>query len=114
MFRNAMVAFAGRSTVNVLAPITGRRSSERCCMHSKRIHPMSRPKGLFVLGAQDYGLIYGSDERAEIDRLVDLYAPPQTSQSIERHPEILADVEVIISGWGMCRVERAFLDAAPK
>lgn len=71
-------------------------------------------KGLFILGADSYRKIYGPEERAEIDKLVDIYAPPQTPQSIQENPELLKDVEVILSGWGAPKLDGAFLDAAPK
>jgi len=70
-------------------------------------------KGLFILGTDSYRKIYGPEERAEIDKMVDIYAPPQTPQSVQENPELLKDVEVILSGWGAPKLDQAFLDAAP-
>jgi phosphoglycerate dehydrogenase-like enzyme len=70
-------------------------------------------KGLFVLGENDFHLIYGNHQ-ARIAELVDIYAPPQTPEMVKNNPEILVDADVIFSGWNMCRVDQTFLDAAPK
>lgn len=74
---------------------------------------MSKPKGLFLLNRDAYERIYGPDERTAIETLVELYAPPQTAQSIQANPPILAQTELIFSGWGMVVMDAAFLAAAP-
>lgn len=71
-------------------------------------------KGLYLLNANAYDIIYGATERAEIKQLVDIYAPPQTPESVAANPAVLANVEVIFSGWGMSRLDTDFLAAAPK
>ena len=72
------------------------------------------PKGLYVLGAESYEKIYGPAEREDIARLVDIYAPPQTRQSVAENPEILRDAELIFSGWGAPVMDEQFLAAAPQ
>ena len=47
------------------------------------------PKGLFVLGTDAYHKIYGPDEVEEVRQLVDIYAPPQTADSVAENPTIL-------------------------
>ena len=42
-----------------------------------------------------------------------MVAPLQTAEMIARDPAALADVQLVFSGWGMARVDEAFLDAAP-
>ena len=71
-------------------------------------------KGIFLLNADAYGLIYGPAQRSAIEQVIDLYAPPQTAQSIAADPTILHDAELIFSGWGMPRMDEAFLAHAPK
>ena len=44
----------------------------------------TRLKGLYLLGAEPYDLIYGQPERDAIAELVDIYAPPQTPDSVAR------------------------------
>ena len=69
-------------------------------------------KGLYILGS--YELIYGPDERADIGKLVDIYAPPQTVESVQADRSVLADVEVILSGWGGPKIDEEFLADAPR
>jgi phosphoglycerate dehydrogenase-like enzyme len=59
-------------------------------------------------------LIYGLDERRELERLADFFAPAQTRHSIVENRALLADAEVIFSGWGAPVMGEAFLNAAPK
>lgn len=70
-------------------------------------------KGIFILHTNAYDKIYGSSELEEIGRLVDIYAPQQTAESIRQDPSILSQAELIFSGWGMARMDEALLDAAP-
>jgi phosphoglycerate dehydrogenase-like enzyme len=61
-----------------------------------------------------YDLIYGPAERADIERLVDIYAPPQPADAVRKDPSVLAEADVIFSGWGMVRLEEEILEAAPR
>ncbi len=73
----------------------------------------NRLKGLFVLDAPSADLIYGPEERRDIGEFVDFLGRPQTAESILADPEMLADVEVIFSGWGGPTMDEKFLTAAP-
>jgi phosphoglycerate dehydrogenase-like enzyme len=75
---------------------------------------MAKLRGLYVLDTDAYEMIYGPEERRDIERHVDMVAPPQTRQSLQADPELLRDVEVLFSGWGAPVVDSAFLDHAPK
>jgi phosphoglycerate dehydrogenase-like enzyme len=46
--------------------------------------------------------------------LVDLYAPPQTRESVAANPALLRPCEIIFSGWGAPCIDAAFLAAAPR
>jgi phosphoglycerate dehydrogenase-like enzyme len=70
-------------------------------------------KAIYLLDSGSYDLIYGPQERQVIQRLVDVYAPPQTGQSIKENPGILAQAEVILSGWGMVEMNEAFMQTVP-
>ena len=61
---------------------------------------MSRPRGLYVLDPASFDLIYGPDERRDVAQSVEIVAPPQTRQVAVENPAVLADVDVIFSGWG--------------
>lgn len=70
-------------------------------------------KALYILDPGPYDWIYGPRERLDIAQLVDVYAPPQTVQSVRDNPALLRDAEIIISGWGAPELNEAFLAAAP-
>lgn len=71
-------------------------------------------KGLYVLDPTKFEAIYGPDEQAQIARHVNIYAPVQSGKIMAENPKLLADCEVIFSGWGMAKADAAFLAAAPK
>jgi hypothetical protein len=68
-------------------------------------------KGLFLLNADAYPKIYGPQQRAQIEQLAHIYAPPQTGCTVQENPAVLHGVEVIFAGWGMPRMDEAFLAA---
>lgn len=70
-------------------------------------------KGLYVLNPDAYDLIYGESERARIAGLVDIYAPVQSADAIMKQPAILAQADVIFSGWGMVKLNEDILSTAP-
>ena len=72
-----------------------------------------KPKALFILHAPSLDLIYGPEEQAFLAAHADFYAPSQTHESILGNPGLLADVEVIFSGWGAPIMDEGFLSAAP-
>lgn len=69
---------------------------------------------LFVLSSQGFSLIYGEHEQVDIAALANVTARPQTPQSIAENPTLLADVDVIFSGWGAPILDEKFLLAAPR
>ena len=71
-------------------------------------------KGLFVLRTDAYHKIYGPEELDAVQHLIDLYAPQQTADAIAQDPSVLAEADVILSGWGMAVMDEAFLAAAPR
>ncbi|MCL4506898.1 MAG: hydroxyacid dehydrogenase [Chloroflexi bacterium] len=71
-------------------------------------------KGLYVLGEEPLRLIYGEPERARLAELVDIYAPPQTAESVHANPSVLAEADVILSGWGCPVFDAELLAAAPR
>lgn len=71
-------------------------------------------KALFILDSEPFEHIYGREHFDAIASLVDVYAPPQTAQSVKERPGLLHDAEIIFSGWGGPVMDEAFLAAAPK
>ena len=70
-------------------------------------------KGLFILAEVNYPRIYSPETRADIDSLVDIYAEPQIRESVKANPSLLADMEIMFSGWGGPKIDAEFLEAAP-
>jgi phosphoglycerate dehydrogenase-like enzyme len=75
---------------------------------------MNKIPGIFVLRTRTFPDIYGPDEMRDIQKHVDLVAPQQTADSIRAHPELLAPVEAIFSGWGCPKLDENLLNAAPR
>lgn len=76
---------------------------------------MKRLCGLYILGADSFPLIYGPEEQAAIKQLVDFPATEAlTCETIALHSQLLADVDVIFSGWGAPTFDAVFLDAVPR
>ena len=57
-----------------------------------------KPIALYILNDVDF--IYGQLEREELAQLVEVVAPPQTAHSVRQNPDLLAEIELILSGWG--------------
>jgi phosphoglycerate dehydrogenase-like enzyme len=74
----------------------------------------SRPTSRFVLNADAYDLIYGPEERAAIAAQIELTGPPLTAAAVECSPDLLADVDLIFSGWGMVPLDATLLSHAPR
>jgi len=73
-----------------------------------------RPKGLYIIDAGHLESVYGPAERAAIAGLVTILGPAQTAESIRQRPDLLAQCEVIFTGWGAPKLDRDFLAAAPQ
>jgi len=71
-------------------------------------------RGLVALDPGACANIYGDELLAEIGALVELVAPPLSSAALAQRLDLLADVDVLLSGWGAPRLDEALLAAAPK
>lgn len=74
---------------------------------------MSKPRAIYLLRPDALPKIYGPDQQSALADLVEFVAPPQNIQSVLENPSVLADVELIFSGWGMPEMNEEFLAAAP-
>jgi phosphoglycerate dehydrogenase-like enzyme len=75
---------------------------------------VSKPKGLFLLNPTAFEKIYGAGQIVQIESLVDISTQPLTAEKIEADPSLLADVEIIFSGWGCPKFTADLLQYAPK
>ena len=80
----------------------------------RRESPAQLLNALYILDEPSLPLVYGPEEQRDIARLIKFCGPPQTANSIRRNLQLLADVEVIISGWHAPVMDETFLTAAPK
>ncbi|MCJ7751696.1 MAG: hydroxyacid dehydrogenase, partial [Armatimonadetes bacterium] len=71
-------------------------------------------QALFLLPAGSRDRIYSPEVIGEIRRLVKLTDCSETPGDLEARRPALADAEIVLSGWGMMRMDREFLDAAPR
>src|SRR5258708_183424 len=69
-------------------------------------------KGIFVLSVDAFSDIYGQVQE-EIRQLVEIIAPPRTSDAIRQNLGILRDVDLLFTGWGGPRLDETFLQTMP-
>ncbi len=70
-------------------------------------------RAIYLLAEHAFDRIYGPDQRAAIEQMVDIDAELHTGETIEDRLDALTDVQVIFSGWGMPKVDAPLLAHAP-
>jgi len=73
---------------------------------------VAKPKALYVL--KDRNLIYSPAAQQRIGELVDVVAEPMRADEARASPELLREVEVLLSSWGGPRLDEDFLKKAPR
>lgn len=73
-----------------------------------------KPKAMYILGTDSFPLIYGEEEQRRIQELCDVVAPPMSADDIRGKLSLLAEVEIIFSGWGAPKLDAELLAQAPK
>ncbi|HUU53733.1 MAG TPA: hydroxyacid dehydrogenase [Armatimonadota bacterium] len=69
-------------------------------------------QAMFLLPRSSRDRIYSPEVVAEVRRLVKLTDCSDTAGDLDALRPALADAEIILSGWGMMRMDQDFLDAA--
>lgn len=69
--------------------------------------------GIFILGEDGYQRIYGGEVPDRFREVLRIDAPPQTPESMAEHPELLGNVQVLMTGWGGPVMDADFFAAAP-
>ncbi len=84
-------------------------------MNATPFHTKERTmkKALLLLPPENRNRIYGRKHTAALRRLVDLTDCCDLLDDMEALAPHLADAQIICSGWGMVRMDEAFLAAAP-
>jgi phosphoglycerate dehydrogenase-like enzyme len=75
---------------------------------------LSKLKGLFLSDETALREVYSEAHQQAIAGLLDIVAAPQTAASLQETPELLNDVNVIISSWGVPTMDEHFLARALK
>ncbi|MEV0385547.1 hydroxyacid dehydrogenase [Nonomuraea sp. NPDC050643] len=68
--------------------------------------------GLYVMDPNRFDDVYGPQARAAIERHLAITSPPLTAGRLT--PEVLAGLDVLVTGWGAPRLDAELLAAAPK
>lgn len=68
--------------------------------------------GLYVMDLARFPDVYGDDERAALEKNLRITAPPLTPADLT--PELLADVDVLVTAWGGPQLTQELLDSAPR
>jgi len=71
-------------------------------------------KAMYILAAPYRTMIYGPDEERDLAEVFAVDPVPREAKVIDQEPGALAEVEVILSGWGAPCLDARFLAAAPR
>jgi phosphoglycerate dehydrogenase-like enzyme len=71
-------------------------------------------KALYIMDPEKWALIYGPEQQAQIAKMVEMPAPVLSPAEALKRPDLLAEMEVLLSGWGGPVLDQAFLALAPK
>src|SRR5260370_31200072 len=76
--------------------------------------PLMKPVGMYLIRPDALDEVYGPGEQAQAAALLALPYPPQSPASIRSDPSPLRDVEVLLAGWGLPRLDSEILQHAPR
>jgi phosphoglycerate dehydrogenase-like enzyme len=68
--------------------------------------------GLYVMDLARFPDVYGEEERAAIEKHLQIVAPPLAPAELT--PELLADADVLVTAWGGPQLTASLLDSAPR
>lgn len=77
-------------------------------------HVKKKPCALFVLDPGSFDVIYGPEEIAMLEDMLDFPALPMSKKEVLEDVGVLEDVEILMSGWGAPLLDSSFLRSAPK
>ncbi|MFJ2702471.1 hydroxyacid dehydrogenase [Streptomyces sp. NPDC087428] len=76
--------------------------------------PATAPTALLVMEEERRADVYPAEVLAGIGRLVHWQRPPLTRQELAEDPEVLRDIDILLTGWGAPVLDTAFLSHAPR
>jgi phosphoglycerate dehydrogenase-like enzyme len=71
-------------------------------------------KALYIMDPKNWPRIYGPEQQAQIARMVEVLAPVLSPQEALQRPDLLQQMDVLLSGWGGPILDKNFLESAPK
>jgi phosphoglycerate dehydrogenase-like enzyme len=71
-------------------------------------------QALYIMHPENWRLIYGPKQREEISQMVEVLAPVLSPQEALQRPDLLGQMDVLLSGWGGPTLDQNFLALAPK
>lgn len=72
------------------------------------------PNALFILDPLFFDVVYGKEARAELRTITQFPDHCFSADEINSRPDLLAEVDLIYSGWGAPRLDDEFLCASPR
>lgn len=71
-------------------------------------------KALYIMDRESWSRIYGPEQQAQIARMVEVLAPVLSPEEALKRPNLLRQMDILLSGWGGPTLDRNFLGLAPK
>ncbi len=73
-----------------------------------------KKQAIYALSEKAFNQIYGPEQRRQIDAMLSVEAPLQTSEVLRRDPSALQRAQIVFGGWGSPRFDAALLALAPR
>jgi len=71
-------------------------------------------KALYVMDHANWPRIYGPKQHAQITEMVEVLAPVLSPDEALKRPDLLGQMDILLSGWGGPLLDKHFLELAPK
>jgi phosphoglycerate dehydrogenase-like enzyme len=71
-------------------------------------------KALYIMEPLNWPRIYGPDQQAQITQMVEVLSPVLSKEEALKRPELLQQMDVLLSGWGGPTLDKNFLTMAPR
>lgn len=72
-----------------------------------------KKNALFILNKESGPKIYSQEDIERVEKLTNINLPMYTADEINNKTELLADCNIILSGWGGPCIDKQFLEKAP-
>ncbi|WLQ43691.1 hydroxyacid dehydrogenase [Streptomyces laculatispora] len=76
--------------------------------------PATAPTALLVMEEERRADVYPPEVLAGIGRLVQWQGPPVTKRELDENPQVLRNVDILLTGWGAPVLDTAFLSHAAR